>query len=490
MFRVASAQSIREAEERWFAAHPRQDLMGVAASHLADAAIDMLSTVTGQARVLVVVGPGNNGGDGLFAAARLSRLGHRVSCWMTSPHYHEAGAAAADNAGVTRVDAPEAFAALGDADLVIDAVFGIGARPGLRGAVADLAHACSDVGVPVLSADLPSGLAADSNEAGDTFRADVTVTFGARKLAHVAQPAASRCGRVRVADIGITPADEGIRVMEPADVARWWPTPGPTSDKYSRGVVGLDTGSALFPGAGVLSTLGALYSGAGMIRFVGVEESARVLRVVTPSVTFGRGRVQAWVAGSGWGERDDARARLEALLAVGAPAVLDADALRWLPTRLAGCLLTPHAGELARLLDVDRGLVESDPVGAARAAARQTGATVLLKGATQYVARPDGDVLIAVGGPSWTAQAGSGDVLAGICGTLLAAGLDAQHAGAVAASVQAMAASDRPGPFPPDDVARHLPSTIARLAEASGWPRAHRASALLKAAPHDGCATQ
>lgn len=469
MFQVASAQSIREAEDRWFDAHPGEDLMGEAASHLADAAVDMLSDIAGQARVLVAIGPGNNGGDGLFAAARLARLGHRVSCWMTSPQHHLAGAAAADDAGVTRIDASEAFAWLADVDLVIDAVFGIGARPGLRGVVADFARACSDIGVAVLAADLPSGLAADSNQAdASSFRATTTLTFGALKLAHVAQPAASRCGRVRVADIGITPRDEGIRVMEPADVARWWPTPLPTSDKYSRGVVGLDTGSASYPGAGVLSTLGALYSGAGMIRFVGAEESARVLRVVAPSVTFGRGRVQAWVVGSGWAERDDARARLEALLAVGAPAVIDADALRSLPARLDGCLLTPHAGELARLLGVDRGLVESDPVGAAREAARQTGATVLLKGATQYAARSDGDVLIAVGGPAWTAQAGSGDVLAGLCGTLLAAGLDAQRAGAVAASVQAIAASDRPGPFPPDDVARHVPSTIARLTEASG----------------------
>jgi len=154
------------------------------------------------------------------------------------------------------------------------------------------------------------------------------------------------------------------------------------------------------------------------------------------------------------------------------PCVIDAGALWVIPDALQalgqgapppGSLLTPHAGELARLLRVERAVVVADPVGSAMEAARRTGAAVLLKGAVQVCASPDGAVLQALSGPAWTAQAGSGDVLAGVAGTLLAAGLDAASSGAMAASLQALAASQNPGPWAPDQLADRFPDVIAQL---------------------------
>lgn len=459
---VATVEQVREAEGAWFDAHPGQGLMRVAAGHVAAAALDMMDSEPG--RVLVVAGPGDNGGDGLYAACDLVRAGCQVAIWCVAARWHRAAHDAAVSAGCTLVGATDAVEGLPEADLVIDAVLGIGGRPGLSGAVADFAHACADLGVRVLSVDLPSGLAADSVGAAgqDSFRATRTITFGALKLCHVGQPAASHCGRVEVADIGIGIHDTGVELVEAVDVARRWPEPGPLSDKYSRGVLGLDTGSERYPGAGILTTVGALNAGPGMLRFCGAQASARVILATMPSVTFGEGRVQAWVAGSGWGSGD--RARLQAVLAHGLPSVIDADALGVLPEKLpAGSLLTPHAGELAAMLGIERTAVTADPLSAARAAAAEHGASVLLKGSSQYIAEPSGRVSIAVPGPAWTAQAGSGDCLAGVCGTLLAAGLGARWAGALGASVQALAARSVPGPYPPDVLARHFPAVIAGL---------------------------
>jgi NAD(P)H-hydrate repair Nnr-like enzyme with NAD(P)H-hydrate dehydratase domain len=214
--------------------------------------------------------------------------------------------------------------------------------------------------------------------------------------------------------------------------------------------------------------LGALNSGSGFIRFCGTEDAKPALLTRCPSVTFGAGRVQAWLVGSGWPGDPSDRERFKNRAADGVPMVIDAGALQVLKQLREsggaalppGCLLTPHAGELASLLGTSRGEVERDPLRWARMAAERFAASVLLKGSTQYSVAPDGSALIAVQGPAWTAQAGSGDVLAGIAGTLLAAGLDAQLAGAVAASVQAMTAARNPGPLPPDSLAEHLPEVI------------------------------
>lgn len=460
---VVSADQMRAAEEAVFAADPGVDLMGRAAKAVAEVA----EAMTG-APVLVLVGPGNNGGDGLFAAARLA-ASRPVTIWLAASTAHSEGLAAARAAGCREVDAAGAVAALGDVELVIDALVGIGGRPGLRPEAEVLADACDALGVPVLAVDLPSGLDADSGVARRSFRATRTVTFAAPKPCHVLEPARGRCGTVIVAEIGVPLPDTGLRRIDEADVARWWPVPDWSSDKYSRGVVGLHAGSRLYPGAAILSCAGALGAGAGMVRYLGASGKGLIIGRF-PSVVTAPGRVQAHVVGSGWGEpNQDLLARLkESAL----PVVADADALSALPEGpLTGWLLTPHPGELARLLGVERAAVIADPVGHARAASAETGAAVLVKGSTQLVAAPDGWATFAVGGPAWTAQAGSGDVLAGAAGSLLAAGVEPWRAGVLAASLQAMTARRHPGPVTPDALAGRFASVIGEITDTSAGER-------------------
>jgi len=260
--------------------------------------------------------------------------------------------------------------------------------------------------------------------------------------------------------------------MTSKGLASLWPVPSSDDDKYSRGVVGVDTGSARYPGAAILSVLGALRGGAGFVRYCGTESAKEAIVSRCPSITLGLGQVNAWVLGCGW-EEDAANAkRLASRVADDLPCLLDAGALSVIDEALAltgrihlpsNSLLTPHAGELARLLGTSRPEVEADPVGSAGQAAERFQATVLIKGARQYCLAPDGSAIEALAGPAWTAQAGSGDVLAGLAGTLLAAGLSAQTAGAAAASLQALAAQRHPGPYSPDQLADRFPETIAEL---------------------------
>ncbi|MFT4108359.1 bifunctional ADP-dependent NAD(P)H-hydrate dehydratase/NAD(P)H-hydrate epimerase, partial [Propionicimonas sp.] len=326
-------------------------------------------------------------------------------------------------------------------------------------AVAGLAAACRAHGVPVVAVDLPSGLAPEPPFTDDPHVvADVTVTFGGRKLCQLLEPARTDCGEVELVDIGLDLGEPQVSQWEKADLVAAWPVPDARSDKYSRGVVGLDTGSVDYPGAAVLGTSGAVHAGAGMVRYFGPPPvGARILDRF-PNVIVGQGRVQALVLGSGWGDRKD-RGVVARAIAAGVPLVVDADGLRHLPEQgHPGVLLTPHAGELARLLDRERHEVEADPVAAVHDAVARTGCTVLLKGATQYVGSPREERLwLALPGPGWTAQAGSGDVLAGICGALLAAGLAAPEAALAAASIQALAASSTPGPVPPQELRLPLP---------------------------------
>ena len=494
---ILTADQIRRAEEAFWSRHPGVDLMGRAATAVAEVARRMLAgrgaegaaAVAGGASgarpcVVVAAGQGNNAGDALFAAAELDA---EVLVWAAADKTHPGGLKAALQAGARLVSRAEALDALDDAALVIDGVAGIGSRRGLADTVEKFADATRAAGVPVLSVDVPSGLAADRVTAGGapSFRADRTVTFIAHKVCQLAAPAADRCGEVDLVDIGVDPemgmgagageearangtdgvgvgAGEhgGIWQVEPSDLAQWYPFPGSSSHKYSRGVVGLDTGSTDYPGAAFLGTAGALFTGCGMVRHAADREV--VDRVINryPSIVPGEGRVQAWVCGSGWPEADTKR--LGKRLADGVPVVLDAGALLDLPSKLpSGSLLTPHAGELAKLLGVDRERVEADPINHARQAAARWRTTVLLKGATQYIAQSDGTVWLAVRGPAWTGQAGSGDVLAGACGALLASGMDAARAAALAASLQSLTASAHPGPWPPDRLVEHFPDIIA-----------------------------
>ena len=411
------------------------------------------------ARVLLVVGSGNNGGDALFAGAILARRGVRVTCWRTGSTVHEAGWTALLAAGGREVDAGAALADLPTQRYVVDGVAGIGSRPGLAAELAGFASACAELDVPVVAVDLPSGLAPEPPFGEEAhFVADLTVTFGGYKLCQLMEPARSACGEVELVDIGLDLPQPAVSAWEPEDLAAAWPVPDARSDKYSRGVVGLDTGSADYPGAAVLTAAGAVRAGAGMVRYFGPPQVGQRILDRFPNVVVGQGRVQALVLGSGWGERKD-RGVVARAVEAGVPLVVDADGLRHLPkTGHSKVVLTPHAGELARLLGSSRAEVEADPLAAVLAASRSTGCTVLLKGATQYVAAPDSiRVWLAVPGPAWTAQAGSGDLLAGICGTLLAAGLAPLDAALAAASVQAVAAAAAPGPVPPQELRLPVP---------------------------------
>lgn len=454
---VLTAAEIRAAEAEYIAANPSVDLMGRAAEHIANAALEMLGE---NRQVLVVAGPGNNGGDALFAAAAIAKTGRRVRLWLAFERAHPAGLGAAQAAGCMTLSASNALERLPMVDLVIDGLTGIGGRAGLDSHVSTFAAACRMHKVPVLSIDIPSGLDADSHQAADCFQATKTVTFAAKKLCHVARPAAQYCGDVVVADIGIVIPDASCWQVEISDLRRWWPKPDVMCDKYSRGVVGFDTGSDTYPGAAALGVLGALNTGVGMVRYFG-DQPTTVL-AVAPSVVCVSGRVQASVLGSGWADCDDDR--LRAAASHGVPLVVDAQGLQSLPIDLpAGSVLTPHAGELAQALDINRSQVEEDPLFWVRKAAADFGVCVLLKGPSQYVATPQGQVLIALPGPAWSAQAGSGDVLAGSCGALLATGVSSERAAVMAASVQALAAAANPGPYPPDVIATKFPAVIASL---------------------------
>ena len=255
--------------------------------------------------------------------------------------------------------------------------------------------------------------------------------------------------------------------------------PDATSDKYSRGVVGIVAGSPTYPGAAVLSVLGALGAGPGMVRYLGADEVVALVHQAAPEVVTVDGRVQAWVVGSGLDPGDSSQAgqeqrrRAAEALRSDLPVVVDAGALALVQRRDAPTLLTPHAGELAALLTrlgsrpVSREDVTRSPLRHGRAASEHTGATVLLKGSHTLVISPDATVPVRVqaDAPAWLATAGAGDVLGGILGTLLAAGLSPLDAGSLGALVHGVAADrcNPGGPVRVRDLALSLPATIATL---------------------------
>ena len=494
--------TIRALEAEVIAEVGEDTLMQRAASGVAAAVAREARAARGKvfgAKIMILVGPGNNGGDALFAGARLARRGAAVIAVRCLGQPHARGLAALLAAGGRLIDLddldpvedhrPFDMLRTGELsssmpDVAVDGILGIGGRPGLPDRVALLAGALSSRLVPTVAVDLPSGVDADTGGVpGASVRANRTVTFGQLKPCHLIEPAHSRCGEIEVVDIGLSaaralPGGLWLRQMNDEELAGW-PFPDARSDKYSRGVVGIDAGSDQYPGAGVLSTYGAVYGGAGMVRFLGADKPAEIIRRALPNVVFSPGQVQSHLLGSGWGDRPDGADVIASALDSGLPAVVDADGLKYLPEKVpATWLLTPHAGELARLLGEERNWVTDDPIRAVRAAVAKTGATVLLKGATQLVAGPDLRwVSVAMPGPAWTAQAGSGDVLGGLCAALLAAGLSTEDAAVRAASIQALTARRHPGPLPPQRLAELIADAIGALQQ--------RQSALLDEIRHN-----
>lgn len=437
-----SADAIREAEAPLLASLPDGALMARAAYGLATAIVGELTARTGGVagrRVCAVVGSGDNGGDALWAATYLRRRGVAADAILLKPERaHAKGLAAFRKAGgriVAHVDQTT--------DLVIDGVVGISGTGPLR---PDAAEVFNDAKrIPVVAVDIPSGIdVATGAIGGPAVHAALTVTFGGLKPVH----ALADCGRVRLIDIGLDLPDTDLHGFEAADVAARWPVPGPRDDKYTQGVTGVIAGSSTYPGAAVLCTGAAVAATSGMVRYAGsahTEVLAHWPEVIAAPTPAAAGRVQAWVVGPGLGTDKDGAAALWFALQTDLPVLIDADGLSilaahpdLLTSRQAPTVLTPHAGEFARLAGTPPG---DDRVGATRKLADAMGATVLLKGNVTVVADPGGPVYLNPAGQSWAATAGSGDVLSGMIGALLAAGMPAADAAALAALVHARAAA-------------------------------------------------
>ncbi|MGB7424345.1 MAG: NAD(P)H-hydrate dehydratase [Ornithinimicrobium sp.] len=479
---------VRSAEDALMADLHEGELMLRAARGLAE-----VTRARAQQRsvrqIVVLVGPGHNGGDGLFAAVDLAG-DHTVQVVHVGEEMHPDGRKAVEAAhipliGVERSnpDLPgDVIEALAGAGIVLDALVGIGGRAGLSGAMAALVESISDDSY-VVAVDLPSGVDPSGHRIGAAaVFADETVAFAVAKPVHLLPNTEPAVGLLTVVDIGVTlSAAPAVERMEHDDAAELWPVPTARDHKYSRGVVGVIAGSESFPGAAVLACTAAVEAGAGMVRYVGPPTAARFVVQAVPEAVPAEGRVQAWVLGPGVDAEDPsvtARGQIDRIcraIESDDPCVIDAGALALFDyPRSAPTLLTPHAGELARLLthwpghqEVTREQVEADPVAWAHAAAHETGATVLLKGATTVIAEPQVGMPIRVSAssPPWLATAGAGDVLAGVCGTLLAAGLTPRDAGSLAALVHGVAAhnSNPGGPVRALNVAHSIPSTVSQL---------------------------
>ncbi len=503
--RVAHAVAdVRAAEHALMELVPDGALMQRAAAGLASVCARLLGRVYGSS-VVVLAGTGDNGGDALFAGARLASRGARVTAIATGTRLHDSAVAALRRSGGRVIEAaapavPQAAAAaIMAADLIIDGILGIGGHGGLREPAASLARLASDAadaGAVVVATDLPSGVDADTGETGGVaIRADVTVTFGTIKPGLLIDPGASQAGIVELVDIGLVPhlkAPPAAIAFQSADIVALLPRPGAESDKYRRGVLGVLAGSDRFTGAAVLSVGGAIRGGAGMVRFASARPAVDVVRqhwpeavttVIDPgpdaspaTVVESIGRVQAWVAGPGLGTGDEAEALLAAVLATPLPVLVDADGLTILARRKdllarqsgAPTLITPHAGELARLLNATHTEIEARRLAFARRAAAELAVTVLLKGSTTVVASPDPaePVLVNPTGTPWLATAGSGDVLSGLGGALLAQGVQpASAAAGAAAFLHGLAGrlAARGAPIGSGDVLAALPEALRAI---------------------------
>jgi ADP-dependent NAD(P)H-hydrate dehydratase / NAD(P)H-hydrate epimerase len=489
---------VRRLEAETMASLPDGTLMARAAAAIAVAAGSMLremgQRVTGS-RVLLLVGPGDNGGDALFAGARLARRGARVDAVLVADRHHLAGAADLVGAGGrlhTTGDLVAAAELVAAADLVVDAILGIGGRGALREPAATLAGVARETEATVLAVDLPSGVDADTGSVEDAERvvvADRTVVLGVLKPGLLVGVGAACSGDLAVVDIGldlaqVSPA-ESLVLVDDALAATALDRPAAFDDKYTRGVVGLSTGSERYSGAAVLSTGGARHGLAGYVRYSGPAYQQVVTAwpdiVAKPGRVGLAGRTQCWVIGSGRGTDEEARLAILDAAALIEPLLLDADALTLLAedaevraavtSRAGVTVLTPHDGEYARLTG---SAVGADRVGAARALAASVGAVVLLKGSSTIVASPAGATFVALAAPPELATAGSGDVLAGFVGSLLAhhqalSHLDADAAArlaAVGAHVHgvagALAVADG-RTLTASDVVATLPDAVARV---------------------------
>ncbi len=441
------AAAMRAAEAEWFAAgHDSFALMMVAARAVADRAAAMAPS---GGRILVLAGPGNNGGDGYGAALLLEEEGFDVRVLALVPRAELKGDAQRAAGEWQRVVLHPGEADPGDFDLVIDALFGTGLTRPLEGVAAGLVEQVSRSGTPVLAVDMPSGIDSDSGEAhGAAIHARATVTFHTAKPGHLLLPGRLHTGALSVADIGL-PAPEAPMLWVNGPGLWQLPRPAPDTHKYARGGAIVWSGPVIGTGASRLAAKAALRVGAGAVTLAGPRDALLVHAAQLSAVMLAEADAQGFqrllsgqklrAACVGPGAGPLARCVAGAALQSGKALVLDADALGAFaddPGHLARLVrrherpvvLTPHEGEFARLFPALAG----SKLERARAAAAQSGATLVLKGSDGVIAAPDGRAAINANAPPWLATAGSGDVLAGFITGLLAQGMAGFEAAAAA----------------------------------------------------------
>jgi hydroxyethylthiazole kinase-like uncharacterized protein yjeF len=447
------------------------------------------------ARVLVLCGPGNNGGDGFVAARLLCERGRQVRLALAGERSSLTGDAAV-MAGLW-TGAVEAITGLRPQgyDLIIDALFGAGLNRRLEGEVAALVAAVNESGRPVVAVDVPSGLNGDTGRSeGEVVRASETVTFFRLKPGHLLQPGRALCGAVTLADIGI-PADLVFTAERPATMfvnapGLWresWPSHAAETHKYRRGAVLVVAGGLAGVGAPRLGARAALRIGAGLVTIACRREAlaahaargpdALMQRPVANVEDLGRllgeTRLSAVLVGPALGLDVPAREAVQAVLRSAVPAVLDADALTLaaqfgglrllVERRGAPCVLTPHEGEFARLFgDVPEIAGAASKLDRARLAAVRSGSIVALKGADTVIASPDGRAAINMTGSAALATAGSGDVLGGLIAGLMAQGMPAFEAACAAVWLHGRAGEALGFGLIADD----LPEEVMRLVKA------------------------
>ena len=433
--------------------------------------------------VALLCGPGNNGGDGFVAARLLADAGWPVRLGLLGARERLEGDAAAMAARWEGPVEPLAPALLDGAPLVVDALFGAGLTRPLAGAALALAEESAARGLPCAAVDIPSGIHGDSGAAlGGAFRAALTVTFGRRKTGHLLLPGRLCAGELVCADIGIPPAalaagEARVHENAPALWRALLPAPAPDGHKYSRGHALVVGGDGAHSGAARLAARAALRAGAGLVTVHAPEaalpvyaaqlSAVMVASTVDLAAALADERRNALLIGPGCGVSPATRERTLRALGAGKRCVLDADALtafRGEPAALFAALgpdavLTPHEGEYRRLFSH-----QGDKLARARAAARESGAVVALKGADSVIAAPDGRAAINANAPPTLATAGTGDVLAGFILGLLAQGMPAFEAAAAGVWLHgAAAAAFGPGLIA-EDLSETLPSVLRGLA--------------------------
>ena len=412
---------------------------------------------------LVLCGPGNNGGDGFVVARLLAEADWPVRVALLGARDNlqgDAAWAAGTWQGGVEPLGPEALAG---AALVVDAIFGAGLDRAVEGVARATIEALAASRVAVAAVDVPSGVSGDSGEVlGAAAPAEVTVTFFRRKPGHLLQPARALCGDVVVTDIGIP--ETVLAEIAPAAVENlpvlWCgvlPEPNPGDHKYTRGHVVMIAGE--MTGAARLAAMGAARIGAGMVTVLAPLETLPMLAALPAAIIVAarpkapalgewlrQRKAAAVLIGPGLGRTAEARAYINACLASALPAVLDADALTafaehadGLAGRRAPTVLTPHAGEFARVF----GAGEGDRLARTRAAAASTGAVLVAKANDTIVADPAGRAAINANAPAWLASAGTGDVLAGMILGLLGQGMPAFEAAAAAVWLHGARAGER-----------------------------------------------